>query len=50
MCEVYAAIQMGGGLPVVRVEGSLMTHSAGSLTTLSIALNYVMASESFRYT
>ena len=38
----------GVGLPLV--GGSLMTHSAGSVTTQSIALKYVMASEPYRYT
>jgi hypothetical protein len=36
MGEGYAAIQRGGGLPLVRggaVGGSMMTHSAGSVTT-----------------
>ncbi len=36
MGEGSAAIHRGGGLPVV--GGSLMTHSAGSVTTQSIAL------------
>ncbi len=49
MGEGYAAIQRGGGLPVVGGGGSLMTHSAGSVTQ-SIALKYVMASEPYRYT
>ncbi len=42
MGEGYAAIQVAcsGG-----VGGSLMTHSAGSVTTQSIALKQVMASE-----
>ncbi len=30
--------------------GSPMTHSAGSVTTQSIAFKYVMASEPYRYT
>jgi hypothetical protein len=41
MGEGYAAIHRGGGLPVVGgggVGGSLVTHSAGSVTTQSIAL------------
>jgi hypothetical protein len=39
MGEGYAAIHRGGGgLPVVGGGGSLMTHSAGSVTTQSIAL------------
>ena len=49
MGEVYAPIQRGGGLPVVGGGGSLMTHSAGSVTTQSIALKYVMASEPYKY-
>jgi len=40
----------GGGLPVVRGGGSLMTHSAGSVTTQKKALKYVMASEPYRNT
>jgi hypothetical protein len=39
-----------GGLPVVGGGGRLMPHSAGSVTTQSIALKYVMASEPYRYT
>ncbi len=50
MGEGYAAIHRGGGLPVVGGGDSLMTHSAGSVTTQSIALKYVMASEPYRYT
>jgi hypothetical protein len=50
MGEGYAAIHRGGGLPVVGGEGSLMTHSAGSITTQSIALKYVMASKPYKYT
>ncbi len=50
MGEGYAAIQMGGGLPVVKHGGSLMTYSDGSVTTQSIALKYVMASEPLWYT
>jgi hypothetical protein len=38
MGEGYAAIQRGGVLPVVGGGGSLKTHSAGSVTTQSIAL------------
>ncbi len=48
MGEGYAAIHRGLGLPVV--GGSLMTHNAGSVTTQSIALKWVMASEPYRYT
>ncbi len=40
----------GGGLPVVGGGGSLMTHSAGSVTTQRKASTYVMASEPYRYT
>ncbi len=49
MGEGYAAIQRGGGLPVVGGGGSLMTHSAGSATQRK-AFKYVMASEPYRYT
>ncbi len=50
MGEGYAAIHRRGGLPAVGGGGSLMTHSAGSITTQSIALKYVMASEPYRNT
>jgi hypothetical protein len=50
MGDGYAAIQRGGGLPVVGGGNSQMTHSAGSITTQSIALKYVMASVPYRYT
>ncbi len=40
----------GGGLPVVRGGGSLMTHSAGSVNIQSMVFKYVMASEPYRYT
>ena len=40
----------GGGLPVMGGGGSLMTHSAGSVTTQRKAFIYVMASEPYRYT
>ncbi len=36
MGEGKAAIQRGGGLPVVGGGGSVMTHTAGSVTTQSI--------------
>jgi hypothetical protein len=39
-----------GGLPVVGGGGSVMTHTAGSVTTQSIAFKYVMASEPYRVT
>ncbi len=45
MGEGYAAIQRGGGLPVLGGGGS-----AGSITPQSIAFIYVMASEPYRYT
>jgi hypothetical protein len=48
--KVMQPYTVGGGLPVVGGGGSLMTHSAGSVTTRSIALKYVMASEPYRYT
>jgi hypothetical protein len=50
MGEGYAAIHREEGLPVVEGGGSLMTHSTGSLTTQSIALKKMMASEPYRYT
>jgi hypothetical protein len=50
MVEGYAAIQSGGGLPVVGGGGSLMTRNACSVTTQSIASKYVIASEPYRYT
>ncbi len=53
MVEDYAAMHtecMGGGLPVVGDVGSLMTHSARSVTTQSKVFKYVMASEPNRYT
>ncbi len=50
MGEGFAAIQIGGGLPVMGDGCSLMTHSAGSVTTQNIAFKYVMASEPYRYT
>jgi hypothetical protein len=50
MGEGNAAIQRGGGLPVVGGGGRLMTHSAGSVTAQSMAFKYVMASEPYSYT
>jgi hypothetical protein len=52
MSEGYGAIQMGGGLPVMEgwSGGSLMTQSAGSVTTQSITFKYEMAFEQYRYT
>ncbi len=49
MDEGYVAKQRGRGLPVGGGV-SLMTHSAGSVTTQGKAFNYVMASEPYRYT
>jgi hypothetical protein len=48
MGEGYAAIQRGGSAACSGV--SLMTHSAGSVTTQMIALKYVMAFEPYKYT
>ncbi len=48
MEEGYAAIHRGGRAACS--GGSLMTHSAGSGTTQSVALKYVMASKPYRYT
>ncbi len=50
MVEGNAAIQSGGGLPVVGGGGSVMTHTASSVTTQSIAFKYVMASEPYKNT
>ncbi len=50
MGEGYAAINRGRRAAVEGGGGSLMTHSAGSVTTQSIALKYVMAYEPYRYT
>jgi hypothetical protein len=41
--------KVGGGLPVAG-WGSVMTYTAGSVTTRSIAFKYVMASEPYRNT
>jgi hypothetical protein len=43
MGEGYAAIHRGGGLPLMGGVGSLMTHSAGSVTIRRKAPTYVMA-------
>ena len=43
MGEGNAAIQSGGGLPLVGDGGRVMTHTAGYVTTQSIAFKYVMA-------
>jgi hypothetical protein len=50
MGEGYAAIQSWGGMPVVGGGGSVMNHTAGSVTNQSIAFKYVMASEPYRNT
>ncbi len=42
--------KVGGGLPIEGGRGSVMTHTAGSVTTQSIALKYVMAFEPYRNT
>ncbi len=47
MGEGNAANKVGGGLPVVGGGGSVMTHTAGSVTTQNIAFKYVMASEPY---
>jgi hypothetical protein len=43
MGEGYAVVERGRGLPVVGGQ----SDSAGSVTTLSIAFKYVMASEPY---
>ena len=48
--KVMLPYTKGGGLPLVGAGGSLITYSAGSVTTQSIALKYVMASEPYRHT
>ncbi len=50
MGEGNAAIQSGGGLPEVGDWGSVITPTAGFVTTQSIAFKYVMASEPYRNT
>ncbi len=50
MGEGNAAIQSGGGLPEVGDGDSVMTHTAGFVTTQTIAFKYVMASEPYRNT
>ncbi len=47
---VMRPYKVGGGLPVVGGGASVMTHTAGSVTTQSIAFKYVMASEPDRNT
>ena len=48
--KVMLPYLVGGGLPVVGGGGSVMTHTAGSVTTQSIAFKYVMAFEPYRNT
>jgi hypothetical protein len=48
--KVMLPYKVGGGLPVVGSEGGVMTHTAGSVNTQSIAFKYVMASEPYRNT
>ncbi len=50
MGEGNAAIQSGGRASYSGDGGSVMTHTAGSVTTRSIALKYVMAFEPYRNT
>jgi hypothetical protein len=50
MGEGNAAYKVGGGLPLVGGGGSVMTYTAGSGTTQSIAFKYVMAFEPYRNT
>jgi hypothetical protein len=50
MGEGNAAIQSGGGLPVVGGGGSVVTHTAGSVTTQSITFKYGMAFKPYRNT
>jgi hypothetical protein len=48
--KVMLPYREGGGMPVVGGGGSLMTHSAGFVTTQKKAFKYVMASEPYKYT
>ncbi len=51
MGEGNAAIQSGGRAAcIVGGGGSVMIHTAGSVTTQSISFKYVMASEPYRNT
>ncbi len=50
MGEGNDAIQSGGRAACSGGGGSLMTHTTGSVSTQSIALKYVMASEPYRNT
>jgi hypothetical protein len=40
--------KVGGGLPVGGGGGSVVTHTAGSVTIRSIAFKYVMAFKPYR--
>jgi hypothetical protein len=43
--KVFQSYEVGGGLPVIGGGCSLITHSACSVTTQSIAFKCVMVSE-----
>jgi hypothetical protein len=47
MCEGYAAIHRGGGLPVLGGGGILMTHCACSVTTQNIEFKCVTTYETY---
>jgi hypothetical protein len=49
MGEGSAALQKRGRAACSGGEGSLMTQSADSVTTQSMAFKFVMASEPYRY-
>jgi hypothetical protein len=48
--KVMLPYKVWGGLPVVGGGGSVMTHTAGSVNTQSVAFKYMMASEPYRNT
>ncbi len=48
--KVMLLYKVGGGLHVVGGGGSVVTHTAGSVTTQSIAFKYVMAFKPYRTT
>ncbi len=50
MGEGNAAIQSGGRAACSGGGGIVMTHTAGCVTTQSVAFKYVMASEPYRNT
>ncbi len=50
MGEGNAVIQSGGRAPVVGGGGSVVTHTASSVATQSIAFKYVMALKPYRTT